>query len=252
MKQLLLVLAGAFLSMMTMQAAEGKVYELRVYYAAEGKLDDLNARFRNHTLKLFEKHSIENVGYWTPIDNKENKLAYLLAYPSREAREKSWKEFFADPDWQKAYKESEANGKLVNKVEQFFMQKTDYSPDPKAEVASGGRVFEFRTYTTPPGGLDAINARFRDHTMKLFEKHGMKNLVYFNRMNDQKDADVTLFYILSHKDQDAAKASFDAFRKDPDWDKVRKASEEKAGGSLTVKDGVKSEFYRATDYSPIR
>ena len=132
------------------------------------------------------------------------------------------------------------------------MQLADYSPVPKAEVAPGGRVFEFRTYTTPPGGLDAINARFRDHTIKLFEKHGMKNLAYFNRMKDQKDADVTLFYILAHKSEDAARESFTAFRNDPDWISARKASEDKAGGSLTVKDGVKSEFYKATDYSPIR
>jgi hypothetical protein len=133
-----------------------------------------------------------------------------------------------------------------------WMQKTDYSPDPKKEVVPGGRVFEFRTYTTPPNGLDAINARFRDHTIELFKKHGMKNVAYFNRMPDQKDASVTLFYILAHKNQEAAKASFDAFRQDPDWIKVRKASEEKAGGSLTIQDGVKSEFYKATDYSPIR
>jgi hypothetical protein len=132
------------------------------------------------------------------------------------------------------------------------MQLTDYSPAPKPIAGSDEHVFEFRTYTTPPNGLGAINARFRDHTLKLFEKHGMKNLAYFNRMPDQKDADVTLFYILAHKSEDAAKESFAAFRNDPDWIVARKASEEKAGGSLTVKDGVKSEFYKSTDYSPIR
>jgi hypothetical protein len=246
-----LMLLSLLIAMMSSIAADSKVYEMRVYYAPEGKLEDLNARFRNHTLKLFEKHGIQNVGYWVPIDNKENKLAYLLAYPSRDAREKSWKEFFADPDWKKAAADSEKNGKLVAKVDSSFWTLTDYSPEPKGD-AKGNHVFEFRTYTTPPGGLDAINARFRDHTIKLFEKHGMKNLGYFNKMKDQKDADVTLFYILEHKDEEAAKASFAAFRVDPDWVKARKASEEKAGGSLTVKDGVKSEFYRATDYSPIK
>src|SRR4051812_16087847 len=101
----LFLLLGTLISMITTIAADSKVYEMRIYYAAEGKLDDLNARFRNHTLRLFQNHGIENVGYWVPIDNKENKLAYLLAYPSREAREKSWKEFFADPDWKKAASE---------------------------------------------------------------------------------------------------------------------------------------------------
>src|SRR5258708_5459308 len=92
-------------------AAEDKLcYELRTYYAAPGKLDELHARFRDHTCKLFEKHDIQNLGYWVPLDNSEIKLIYLLAYPSREARDKSWKAFMADPDWQAAYKASEANG----------------------------------------------------------------------------------------------------------------------------------------------
>jgi hypothetical protein len=254
MNRLLLIVLG-LLSLMSVAAAEPKdsrVYELRIYYSPEGKLDTLHARFRDHTMKLFEKHGIENIGYWVPVDNKENKLAYIIAHPSREAADKNWAAFFADPDWKKAQKESEANGPIVARVEKFFMQLTDYSPVPKPEVVSGGRVFEFRTYTTPEGGLDAINARFRDHTMKLFEKHGMQNIAYWNRMKDQKDADVTLFYILAHKSEEAGKASFDSFRKDPDWIAVRKASEEKAGGSLTIKDGVKSELYKATDYSPIR
>ena len=80
----------------------------------------------------------------------------------------------------------------------------------------------------------------------------MTNVGYWVPMKDQKGADNTLIYILAHKSEDAAKASFDAFRKDPDWVAARKASEEKAGGSLTAKDGVKSVFLKATDYSPIR
>ena len=114
----------------TLAAAEQdtRCFEMRVYYAREGKLDELNARFRDHTCKLFEKHGIQNVGYWVPTDNKENKLAYLLSYPSREAREKSWKKFFADPDWKKAKAESEVDGKLVDKVDVVFMSATDYSP----------------------------------------------------------------------------------------------------------------------------
>src|ERR1041385_2508329 len=254
MNRLLAILFG-ILALTPATAAEpkdSKVYELRIYYSPEGKLDALHARFRDHTMKLFEKHGIENIGYWVPVDNKENKLAYIIAHPSREGADKNWAAFFADPEWKKAQKESEANGPIVARVEKYFMQLTDYSPAPKPEVVSGGRVFEFRTYTTPEGGLDAINARFRDHTMKLFEKHGMQNVAYFNRMKDVKDADVTLFYILAHKSEEAGKASFDAFRKDPDWIAARKPSEEKAGGSLTIQDGVKSELYKATDYSPIR
>jgi hypothetical protein len=248
------MLAGAFIFLpLSLAAAEkdSRVYEMRTYYAAPGKLDALHARFRDHTCKLFEKHGMTNIGYWVPIENPENKLIYLLAYPSREARAASWKTFMADPDWKKAYKDSEANGRLVTKVEQLFLTATDYSP-PVKESKDGERIFELRTYTVTPGKLDDLNARFRDHTCKLFEKHGMTNVGYWAPLKDQKQAGELLVYILAHKSVDAAKTSFAAFRSDPDWIATRKASEEKAGGSLTVKDGVKSVFLKATDYSPIK
>jgi hypothetical protein len=193
-----------------------RVYEMRIYYAAEGKLDALHSRFRDHTVKLFEKHGIQNIGYWVPIENPESQLIYFLAYPSREARETSWKAFMADPDWQKAYKASEVDGKLVSKVDQKFFKATDYSPAIKAD-SKGDRVFEMRTYTASPGNLKALESRFRDHTVKLFEKHGMTNIAYWTLMADQKDADNNLTYIIAHKSQEAAKENFAAFGKDPEW-----------------------------------
>src|SRR3954464_15744655 len=102
--------------------SSGPVYELRTYFAAPGKLDDLNARFRNHTLKIFEKHGIKSVGYWMPLDNPDHKLIYMLSYPSRDAAKKSWKDFFADPQWQAAQKASEADGKIVSKVDSVFLK----------------------------------------------------------------------------------------------------------------------------------
>jgi hypothetical protein len=232
-------------------AADTRCYEMRVYYAAPGKLDALNSRFRDHTCKLFEKHGIVNIGYWMPLENTDSKLIYVLAYPDRAARDKSWQAFMADPDWQSAYKASELNGKLVSKVEQFFMSATDYSPPIHAAVSGRPRVFELRRYTASAGNLDALNARFRDHTLKLFSKHGMENVAYWNFMKDRKGADTQLFYLLSHKSKEAAAASFEAFRKDPDWLQAREASEKKAGGSLTEGGmaGVKSEFLAPTDYS---
>ena len=232
--------------------ADTRVFEMRTYHAAPGKLDDLNARFRNHTVKLFEKHGITNIGYWTPIENPDNLLIYVLAYPSREARETSWKEFQADEDWKKAKADSEVNGKLVTKVDQLFLSATDFSPAIQPSTGSGERVFELRTYTTTPNNLPLLHARFRDHTMTLFTKHGMTNLFYWKLLPDQANAENTLVYLLAHKSVEAAKASFDTFRADPDWVAARKASEEKGGGSLTVPDGVKSVFLKATDYSPTR
>jgi hypothetical protein len=110
---------------------DGKCYEIRTYIAAPGKLEDLHKRFRDHTIKLFKKHGMEVVGFWGPTDKEkgsENTLVYVMAYPNREARDKAWKAFGADPEWQKARAESEKNGKLTDKVESVILGATDYSP----------------------------------------------------------------------------------------------------------------------------
>jgi hypothetical protein len=112
-------------------AAESDVvYELRVYHCYEGKLPDLLKRFREHTTKIFEKHGMKNVAYWTPTDEpqKSNTLIYILAHPSREAAATNWKAFSADPEWQAVQKASESNGKIVEKVDSTFMALTDFSP----------------------------------------------------------------------------------------------------------------------------
>jgi hypothetical protein len=106
------------------------VYELRVYHAAPGKLAELLARFREHTTKLFERHGMKNVAYWTPLDEpqKSNTLIYILQHSSRDAAAASWKAFQDDPEWISVRDKSEANGKLVEKVDSTFMVLTDFSP----------------------------------------------------------------------------------------------------------------------------
>jgi hypothetical protein len=245
------VAAGLLSATVLAGEKDARVYEMRTYYAEAGKLDGLLARFRDHTVRLFAKHGMTNIGYWVPAENPDNKLIYVLAFPSREAREKAFKDFLADPDWQKAQKESEANGKLVAKIESVFMTATDFSPAIQPAEA-GPRLFELRHYIASPNNLENLLARFRNHTLKLFEKHGIANLAYWTLMPDQKDAETTLLYIIAHKDADAAKASWAAFRADPDWTAAKKASEDKAGGSLTAIDGVKSIMMKATDFSPTK
>ncbi len=110
-----------------MPAAANRVFEMRTYTTHPERLDALNARFRDHTNKLFVKHGMDLVGYWTP-QGKNDTLVYILAYPSREAREASWKAFQADPDWKAARDASEKDGKIVDKVETVFLDPTDYSP----------------------------------------------------------------------------------------------------------------------------
>lgn len=119
----------------SVQAQGKRVFELRTYYCLPGRLPNLLARFRDHTCKLFEKHGITNVGYWVPQDaaakegapGKDNTLVYLLAHASRDAAKKSWDAFRADPDWTKARTASEADGKIVDRVESVYLDATDFS-----------------------------------------------------------------------------------------------------------------------------
>src|SRR5687767_12106166 len=106
-----------------------RVFEMRTYHAAPGKLDALNARFRDHTTKLFEKHGMTNIGYWTPVEEPRSKdtLIYVLAHQNAEAAKRSWNGFRNDPDWIKARTESEAAGPIVRKVESVYLTPTDYS-----------------------------------------------------------------------------------------------------------------------------
>jgi len=107
-----------------------RVFELRTYVTHPGRLADLNKRFREHTCRLFQKHGIELVGFWTPTDGPqaEDTLIYVVAFPSLEAREKAWKAFKDDPEWKKAFAESHKSGVIVKQIESRLMKPTDYSP----------------------------------------------------------------------------------------------------------------------------
>lgn len=234
-------------------ADSGKVYELRTYTAAPGKLDALMARFRDHTVKLFEKHGMTNVGYWVPMEGQPGageKLVYLLEYPNRDAATAAWKNFGADPVWQEARKKSEEGGRLVTKVDSVYLTPTDYTKLMSAGAKAGGpaRVFELRTYVAPEGKLADLDARFRNHTVGLFAKHGMTNLAYFHPADANKGASNTLIYFLAFPSREAATASWQKFRDDPDWVKARTASEQ--NGKLTEK--VESLFLQPVDFSALK
>lgn len=222
------------------------VYELRVYTCDPGRLPALHDRFRNHTLRLFAKHGMTNVAYFTPGEGPtaQNTLVYFLWHQSRDAAAASFQAFRADPDWIKVRAESEKDAKiLAGPVESTFLKLTDYStPLPTARA---DRIYELRTYVAHDGKFDALHDRFRNHTLKLFEKHGMENVAYFVPTDEPKSAD-TLIYLLAHKSRDAARASWQAFIDDPEWKKV--AAESEADGPLVQK--VDAVFLNATDYTP--
>jgi hypothetical protein len=122
--------AGTVFGERVSAAQAQRVFELRTYTAPDGKLEELHARFRNHTMRIFEKHGLGNVIYLKPMDAplSSNTLVYLLAHPSRDAAKANWAKFAADPEWKKVASESQVNGKIVAKVDSVFFEATDYSP----------------------------------------------------------------------------------------------------------------------------
>jgi hypothetical protein len=262
MKRLATLLVASLLSFLSLasHAADTRSYELRIYVTNPGKLPDLLKRFREHTCKLFEKHGMENIGYWVPVEEaqgSQNTLIYFIAHKSRDAAKASWAGFIADPDWKAAAKASEAAGKiLAQKPESIFCAATDFSPELKLGAASPERTFELRTYICPDAAKrTALLSRFRDHTCKLFAKHGMTNVLYTTPTDAEQGADTKLIYVLAHASKEAGLASFQAFRADAEWVAARAASETAAGGSLTITPmaaGVQSIYLKPTDFSPLR
>lgn len=233
MKRIVILVFLALSTAMSMaQSANSKYYELRVYYCFPGKLDALIDRFTNHTTKLFEKHGMENVAYWVPLKNEANALYYIMAYPDKASRDKSWKAFGSDPEWKEVAAKSEVNGKIVEKVTSTFMYGADVTADIKAGVTNPNRLFELRTYTCFPDKLPNLKTRFKDHTLNLFEKHGMENIGYWATV-EADNAQSKLLYVVAHKDEAAATKSWEAFRADPAWVKAKADSE--ANGKLVEK-----------------
>ena len=231
--------------------ASADVYELRTYTTNDGKLDHLNARFRDHTIKLFDKHRMKSVGYWVPTKKpqSENTLIYVLKHESRAAAKVSWAAFLADPEWKKVAKESQLDGQILAKApESVFMNAADYSPVFKTGSADDKGAFELRIYRTHKDRLKNLDARFRDHTIGLFEKHGIKSVAYWHPV-EEPDSKDTLIYIIRHDSADAARASWNAFVSDPEWKKVAKASE--IDGKI-LRERPESTYMKATDYSAIK
>lgn len=228
------------------QQPDSRYFELRIYYCFPGRLDALLKRFQNHTTRIFEKHGMENIGFWLPLTNDRNALYYILAYPNKEAREKSWAAFSADPEWKEVASKSEASGKIVESVTSVFMNASEIMP--VIHAGSGvGRVFELRTYTCLPGRLPNLTKRFKEHTVKLFEKHHMENIAYFTSV-EKDNAQPKLVYLLAHKSEEEAAKSWAGFRSDPEWIAARDASEN--DGKIVEK--VESVFLKPLGFSKIK
>lgn len=243
-----LLCAGLFSFAVNAKKTDNRYFEMRIYYCHPGRLDALIQRFTNHTTKIFEKHGMTNVGYWIPTNNTDNALYYILAYPSKAERDSSWKHFSSDPEWKIVSKKSEETGKIVAKVTSVFMNATDFSPKIKPSGGAIDQVFELRTYSQLPGRNPAILARFKDHTMKLFKQHGLKNIAYFTTIEKDPAVQSKLVYLVSHPSEEIAKTNWTAFVNDPKWKKV--AADSEKDGKIIEK--IESVYMKPTSFSTIR
>lgn len=231
-------------------------YELQVITAKPGKLDALHEWFAAHQHDVLAKHGATNIAYFTPAgENSDGKILCLLKFPSLPAVMQFSRAVKADPLWRPFDTALGPDNPevLVARVDIMHLRPTTFSPVFEPRQGPQPRVFELRTYTCPsPDKLIRLHSRFREHTMGLFAKHGMENLIYWQPL-DGEDSDRKLVYLLGHKSRDAAKDSFAALRQDPAWLEAKTKSEEAAGGSLTEKEnGVVSQFLVPTEYSPLR
>jgi hypothetical protein len=251
LRLLCLILLFAAVAFPLRAAPDTRVYELRIYTAAPGKLDAVLARFRDHTCKLFEKHGIVNIGYWVPLDmngGDSAKLYYVIAHQSREAAKASWAAFNADPEWQAVKTASEANGKIVAKTDSTFLTAADFSPAFAPQKSAAPRVFSLHTYTAAEGKLPALEARYRDHTRALYAQHDITDLAYWHPLDADKGAGRELIFLLAYPSRDEANKSGESFRTDPAWIKVKADSEK--DGKLTT--STLAVFLQPTDFSPLQ
>jgi hypothetical protein len=269
------LLALTMLSMWALfaNAQELPLYELRVYQPSEGKQQDLLLFMGQQGIKLAKANGLDIVAAFTPVSPEDDRIVTLVRHKDRAQCDGNYETMMSDPNMRTAFQKAFPSGPPIASLTRLFLKPTDYSPALDLE-AKGERVYELRSYIASAGNLDGLNARFRNHTMKLFAKHGMNNVIYWNiddggsmkavellgavSPKNQAAAEIavdlpaqgnTLVYFLTHASQDAAKASFDAFRQDPEWSNVRTESEKKAGGSLTANGGVKSWFLKPAEFS---
>ena len=260
------------------QSPSGPLYELRAYSSELGRQGDVLKLIEKGGMPFMSKHNLNFVAAWTPTDSKDERVYTLISHKDKASCDSNWTAFQNDAGWKDVLQKSAVDGKKpVKSFERIFLTTNDYSPAINVKEV-GNRVFELRTYVASKGNLDGLNARFRNHTLKLFEKHGMTNIVYWSAaagetltcgkllealspvgkaeakidVNDPA-AGNSLIYFIAHASEDSAKASFDKFRLDADWDKARKESEANAGGkSLTAEGGVKSLFLKPVSFSPLK
>lgn len=268
---ILLVLLTATMSVAqtTAPASARKLYELRMETCLDGKLPELHARLRDHAMRLFARHGMENMYYWTvsegaAADDAKNMVVYLLGHKDRASADASWAAIGADPEWVAAIAKSEENGKLLSKpASSVFMSPTDFSPTDEpvnAKSDAPARLFELRKYNTGPAQLPGTVDRFKSGEAALFSKNGMATLNFWTASDDS-----AFIYLLAHKDRETSRASwatfFTEFRQfQTEYNARRGATPATRGGAPATRGarggtrggggGSEIRFLLPTDYSP--
>ena len=231
---------------------DGPIYELRIYQANEGRFQHLIKRFRDHTDSLFKKHKMQPIGYWIPTDGspiKQRRIVYILKHPSRYAAYVNWNRFTRDRQWRDVLDIPEFQGLLSERPISVFMTANDYSAASINKIDKDGGVFELRTYVANPDKLAALNARFRDHTTRIFNSHGMRNIGYWTPL-DKPDSKNTLIYLIHHSGgREQADANWKSFLNDPQWRKV--ARESQVDGKLLASPPERV-YLKPIEFSPLK
>lgn len=254
---LALALVFGFASLVSAQTAapDSRVYELRIYTTNAGRLPNLLSRFRDHTMRLFERHGMRSIGYFTPIEKSEGAdttLYYFIEHASREAATTSWAAFRADPEWVAVRVASEEGGAILAKpVESVFFKATDFSP----AINPGGsfekpRVFELRRYTAAEGKLSALHAFFRKSVLKSFADHGITGIGFWDPTDADQGAGKEFTYLVAHPSREAATQAWTALRADAYFVSAR--AEAYKDGNLTAQGGIQSLFLTPVDFSPLK
>jgi hypothetical protein len=259
------------------QSITSPIYELRSYVSEPGRQAEVLKLIAEGGVPTMAKHNITFVGAWTNIEASDERVFTLLRHKDKATCDANWTAFQNDEDWKATLQKSGVDGKRpVKSFERVFLSVNDYSPALEVKDV-GNRVFELRTYVVTKGNLPALNARFKNHTLGLFTKHGMTNVLYCSVLDGESltcsklleavspvgkaNADVdanapaagnSLVYFITHTSKEAAAASFAKFGADEEWKAAYKASQDAAGGSLTVKDGVKSIYLKPTSFSLLK
>ena len=228
------------------------IHELRLYRTNPGRLPALLARFQDHALPLWEKHGVRQAGFFTTlVGASSNDLTYMLEWQSLAEREQRWEAFMADPAWARVRIESQRGGVINANVSNSFLVPTAFSAVRPGQPATNkgndrAMIYELRVYRTIPGRLPALLSRFQNHTLKLWEKHGIRQAGFWTTLVGESNNDLT--YLLAWESLAEREQKWNAFATDPDWLKVR--AETEADGPINQT--VMNAFLSPTAFSSVK